>query len=194
MSGEIRLTGKVVIAIILGVFIVSVSGVLLGSWFVGWKASAGQDEIYKAHFNRLGILRPGMPPPRVAVLDTAGNEHSLPDLISGRRTILLFLSLGCDPCTDVVERWRQFADALPADVQIIGINNGQCDGVPEYIAETKMPYPVYCDTAHSLPLEYDIVQFPSIMGISRKGTIAFLGAGVFSGFTLRDALNLIPER
>ncbi|MEZ5360687.1 MAG: redoxin domain-containing protein [Candidatus Zixiibacteriota bacterium] len=194
MSGDIRVTKKALLGIALGAIIVAITGVLLGNWFVGWRAEADEAEIFSKHFDRLGTLRKGMQPPAVELTDLDGNVVSLRDIVAGKNTVILLLSIGCDPCTDAVERWRDFKDDLPPDLHVIGINNGDCTGVSEYIAETKMPYPVYCDADHSLPLNYDMNQFPSIMGISQNGTIAFLGPGVFAGFTPQDAMELIQSR
>ncbi len=194
MSGDIRVSKKGLAGIALGALIVAISGVFLGSWFIGWRqVSADQSELFRQHFNRLGIVEKGMQPPQVEIIDIDGQPFYLKDLVSGQNTVVLFMSVGCDPCTEAIEQWKEYAADIPEGLQVIGVNNGDCDDVGDYIAMTGMPYPVYCDTAHVLALDYGINQYPSIMGIGSDGVIAFLGAGMYEFFTPQNALELILE-
>ncbi len=195
MSGEIRMTKKTIISIILGVFVVAFLGVISGNWIAGQgNVSADQGDLFRKYYSRLGILKKGMAVPPVEVVDRGGNARALTDITVGKKTIILFISVGCDACTNTIEDWSNLPGEFPPDLQIIGINNGDCAPDEKFITHAGKVYPLYRDTAYALALKYNIDQFPSILGVDEDGQITFLGAGVYPELTPIEANKIISSR
>lgn len=192
MSTSAKISTKSVI--LLGALFIAVAfiGVLAGNWFVGLRRAKAFNE-----------ARPGMRPwtecklhegdvfPSVELLGLDGNPIITDSIIPGKKSIMLFLSISCHPCTEAIESWKEYEDKLPPDLQIFGICCTDYEYAEVYKKKTGFPFPLYCDTANRFPKHFGLRAFPSMVGLNEDGRIIFVRTGWSGDFSPPDVLELM---
>jgi len=183
---------KSVILMSISFFVIAFLGIIAGNWFSGWRsAQANSKSIGKFRPMEQPLINVGDTFPDVSLLDYTGSLFSLSDLITNKKTIIMFLEPGCKPCKDAIINWSNFINELPDDVQIIGIASSLPKSSFPYIDELNFPYPFYCDTAHKLVIEYGVNGYPGAMGINEKGVVSFGYRHIHNEFSPLDAYKLL---
>jgi len=193
-SGEIRFSRISLVLIGLAVIAVAFLGVTAGLWFVNWRQDQAYDQQVQAMRHGEGSLfQPGDFFPAVELVDLSGNSDNIAVLAHGQKTLMLLMSIGCDPCTEAIQTWKQDADKSPSDLQVLGICQGDFEYAQVYKKKTGFPFPLYCDTGHVFPAECGLDVFPSVVGLTADGRVAFLREGRHADITLLDAYDLITQ-
>jgi peroxiredoxin len=193
-SGEVRFSKTSLVLIGLAIITVAFLGAVAGRWFVDWR----QDQAYnrQVQAKRRGqesLLKPGDLFPAVEVINHNGKSENTAALAHRQKTLVLLMSVGCDPCTEAIQTWKRDVDELPSDLQAFGICQGEYEYADVYKNKTGFPFPVYCDTSHVLPAKYGLDVFPSVVGLAGDGRVAFLREGRHADITLLHAYDLIAH-
>jgi peroxiredoxin len=168
--------------------------VVAGRWYVDWKQSRAYDQQLKAmRHGRGSLLKPGDPFPDVEVVGLNGSPSGTLKIVEDQTTLLLLVSVGCEPCTEMINTWKQDLNDLPSDVQVIGICQGDPEYAEVYMKKTGFPFLLYCDTGYVFPSKYGLDVFPSMVGLTADGLIAFLFEGRHATISLLDGSDLIPR-
>lgn len=171
----------------LAIIVVAFIGVVLGSWFVEWKqsrnlpAAVGLDEWQS--INR-SLLKEGDPFPVEELLDMDSNVVTTDSVIPGKKTLVLFLSPGCEPCAMAIEAWKKSVDTAPEDLALIGIAAGDLADVRAYRDQHEIPFPVYCDSYMLYAQQYEITAFPTLIGLNEAGQVKLVWHGYNDRYTL----------
>ena len=131
--------------------------------------------------------------PSVELTGLDGAPVNTESIISGKKSIMLFLSISCHPCTEAIDSWKEYENNLPPDLEVLGI----CCSDPEYAEvykkKTGFPFPVYCDTEHRFPGDFGIRAFPSMIGLDENGRIVFVRIGWSEDFSPPEVLELMAD-
>jgi hypothetical protein len=185
---------KSVILVSIGFLIVGLIGVFAGHWFVNWRQVQANERRAESYMVKSeGLLSENDLFPYVSLINSARLSVNTHDVIAGRKTVVLFISPGCKPCTDAIKLWAPYLDKLPPDFNVIGIVNASYEYASDYLSEAGFPYPFYCDTGFVFLTEYGINGYPRCIGIDDNGRIAFLFRGPFSAFTPLDAYKRLKN-
>ncbi len=191
--GELRLNLKTVIFMIV-IIIIAFVGVLSGSWFINWKNSNVEaDNLYNDIPVIKTLFNKNDPFPTLDLIDINGKQIESNNIFQTSHTIVLFLAPGCEPCCDAISYWKIFYNKLPEGFQLIGLCQSELESGQSYILESGFPFPVYFDTSYTLSINFEVNQFPNVMGVFNSGKIAFLNRGLYGDFSPLDACNLIKE-
>ncbi|UCD62756.1 MAG: redoxin domain-containing protein [Candidatus Zixiibacteriota bacterium] len=192
MAGDTKLSPKTIFIYLILVLVVAFIGVVAGNWFVEWRRSQGsQTSAEDWLVQNESLLKIGDPFPNEEVVSPEGVPDSTGALIANSKTIVLFLSAGCEPCKDAVGLWASEKDDLPGDVRILGICVGDTAEVAGYRRETGFPYALFCDRYFMFPQQYDVRSFPTMVGVTPQGTVAYVLHGYRENFTLKEAYGLL---
>jgi len=138
-----------------------------------------------------GPLEPKHSVPDVPLTDLEGYPVQTAALLEGRDTILLFVSLGCEACEDLVRSWKGLRDQIPDDVQVLAIADDEPEYARKFAEEHGFPFPLYCDEKGRFTHRYKVNLFPTVVGVPSDGRIAFVGSAVSPEFTPAQAVELL---
>lgn len=188
-------TPKIII-LITGVLIAAFLGVIGATEFLEWrKSSHFEKKVGGLETGESTLLRAGNKFPLVELVGLDGSSINSQKLGEGLNVLYLFLSVGCDPCTEAIQSWIKFQGQIPDNVKIYGLCEDDVDYTKVYVEKTGFPFPVYCDTSHAFSIKYDMDVFPSAVGVKADRTIAFVQHGVNDKFSpLEAAQRLISEK
>lgn len=174
--------------LIAGVLVAAFLGMFGASEFMHWREQAKYDQkMAGLETGESSLLRQGEKFPEIELTALDGTTISSQTLSDGSNALYLFLSVGCDPCTQAIEHWTKFQGKIPDNVKIYGISEDDIEYVKIYINKTGFPFPVYCDSKQELSSKYEMNIFPSAIGVSAAGTIAFIRHGIDDKFSPLEA-------
>lgn len=187
-------TGKTII-LLAGVLIAAFLGMLGATEYLEWrKHSRFQKKIGGLEKGESTSLRQGLIFPDIELVGLDGTSINSQKLSENVNVLYLFLSIGCDPCTEAVQSWVNAKRDIPGNVRIYGLCEDDVDYTKVYVTKTGFPYPVFCDTAHVLSTRYDMNVYPSAVGVRQDGTIAFVKHGIGKDFSpFEESQNLIKS-
>lgn len=188
MADEYKLSPKTAAIYIVVVLVVAFIGVLAGNWFVEWRRG-GPAELDRQQWladNQTSFMI-GDPFPNEEVFALDGSIDSSLNLVSGSKTLVLFIAPGCGPCKLAIEEYKKDYEDLPSDLRVIGISTSDTASTAAYKAETGFPFEMYCDPNLMFTQQYDVVQFPSMVGIDEQGRVIFAVHGYREDFGLMSA-------
>lgn len=193
MSNSQKPSIKSIILYGLAIIVVAFVGVLAGNWFVNWRQERqwAEQEAY-AEANR-SLLRINEPFPDEELYDLEGNRISTKQLVAGKPLLILFIAPGCEPCKSALDVWTPEIAEISDRAKVIGIAAGDVEDVAAYKAKMGLEFPVYCDVDYMFPQQYDIVSFPSIVGVTAEGLVGFVKHGYREDFSLSDAYELFGQ-
>ncbi|MEW6412915.1 MAG: redoxin domain-containing protein [Candidatus Zixiibacteriota bacterium] len=193
MSDNQKPSIKSIILYGIAIIVVAFVGVLAGNWFVSWRQERqwAEQEAY-AEANR-SLLRINEPFPTEQLYDLDGNAISTEQLIAGKPLLILFIAPGCEPCKNALDVWTPEIAGISDRATVIGIAAGDVDDVAAYKAKLGLQFPIYCDVDYLFPQQYDIINFPSIVGVTSDGLVGFVKHGYRGDFSLDDAYDLFSQ-
>jgi len=184
------------IFLIIGVIAAAFLGVVAGTEFISWrKKSHYYKKVEGLQEGESTLLRKGNQFPQVELVGLDRTSTSTQKLGEGANVLYLFLSVGCDPCTEAIKSWIKFEGKIADNVKVYGLCEDDVDYTKVYVEKTGFPFPVYCDTNYVFSAQYDMDVYPSAVGVNSDGTIAFVQHGVGDDFSPLEATErLISER
>ncbi|HWR81719.1 MAG TPA: redoxin domain-containing protein [Candidatus Deferrimicrobium sp.] len=190
----IKIRKNTAILIGLGIMVTGFVGVLAGYKFVAWRQ--GLVTLQSTNIQspqEVGLFNRGEMFPDVKLVDLNGDSVNTHDFIREKKTVVMFLTVGCTPCTDAINLWKTYADRFPGNMLIVGICAGERESAKAYSEETGFPFSLYCDTDFTFMAKYKIRRFPSFVGLTENGVIAFLQHGFRADFDPLDVVTAISS-
>jgi hypothetical protein len=138
-------------------------------------------------------LRPGMDFPDVSLTSLDGRETDARSLLESRDSVILFLQVGCEVCEEVLEVWMREKDAIPESLHVLAILEEEPAFASRYAEGIGIPFPLYCDEHGTFGTRYKIRVFPSAVGVTARGRVAFVGKPVTPEFTPMRAWGFLRQ-
>lgn len=181
------------VLIAVGILLMSFLGVMVGTRFVEWKHDRGMaDRVELAKSGEASVLRPGQRLPDVDVVSVDGMSTGLLAFARDQNLIVLFVSVNCEPCTEAVQTWNASQEDYPG-IRVVGVCDDDIEYARIYAQKTGFRFPLLCDTGRVFSEQYAMDIFPSVVGVGRGGTIAYVQHGIGEGFTLDDAVARLRD-
>ncbi len=107
-----------------------------------------------------------------------GSVAGFEQLLQGKKTVLIFTSFGCEPCSNLLKTWaRDVAPKLTADVQVVVCATRDADGVPdEYRPLLEKAKLIYYDERYYRD-KYHLAFFPTVIGVDASGFVQHIQFG-----------------
>ena len=192
MQTESSFSSKTLLIIIALAVVVSLVGVYAGTTFLGWRQKQANAEKLEGLDKGEGSkLRAGEMIPEIEMLALDGSPTSTVELTADRDALLFFVAINCEPCTEAVTSWFPLADQIPPNIVTYAICQNDVEYAKVYAEKTEMLFPVFCDTAHVFDSRYDVNIYPTVIGVRKGGTIAFIKHGFDTSFDPMTASTML---
>ena len=118
------------------------------------------------------ILTVGSDFPDLAVLDETGGIHWTRRLIGDEGAVVMFLEIGCEPCSVMTDKWQGLIDkSQVVDLNLFGICFQPPDEVKEYRERRGISFPIYSDTIGMFLGKYKVDKFPLRIVVGKSRTV-----------------------
>jgi thiol-disulfide isomerase/thioredoxin len=125
------------------------------------------------------LVRPPAPAPQVTLPDTANNQHALPELIKGKVAMVVYWSLTCPHCHQMMPHFLFLNKRLAGNNFIMVFVNSDgmsmAEATANFAASQKIPEPWLVDEGadDSMPLAQalDVVATPSAFLYDAAGNL-----------------------
>ncbi len=195
MTENTRPSVKSIVLYGIAIIVVAFIGVLAGNWFVQWRSgqqSSGYPPDSWEAANR-SLLRKGELFPNENLTDLDSNTVNIESLLAGHKTLILLISPGCEPCELAIKDWIEAADDVGTEYGIIGIGVGEVEDIQAYKEKTSFPFPLYADVDYLYPQQYDLISFPTMVGLTADSKVALVLHGYREDVSLTDACSMIDD-
>ena len=139
----------------------------------------------------------GMPPPRLALPDTAGRTHSLEEH-EGKPVVLYFWTSFCPYCREglpAMERIYRELGPPSGDLVVLAINVGEEPEVVRQAAQALgFSFPALLDTSGEAARKYFVRAVPALFFIARDGILQSKLVGVPSPAAVEGQLRQLLLR
>jgi hypothetical protein len=171
-----------------------VVGSLVGRWVLERNHKAELDRRARAVVSGEGsALRPGAPFPDIRLVQRSGGITSTGQLVRGSAALVVFAGRNCGACAESLSAWSSAPDRFPAPVRRFVIIAGDPDPAAIGAAAAGIDWPIYGDAADEFGTRYDLNVFPTVVGVTADGRIAFVRHGVGGDFDAGVAAgSLLP--
>jgi len=149
------------------------------------------DSVGEAALPPEGPLEPGQPLPDVPLVDLEGNPVQTAALLDGHDAILLFISLGCEACEELVDSWRGRLGEFPPEFRVLAVADDEPLYAKQFVEKHDFPFPLYCDEKGVFTHRYKVTISPTVVGVPSDGKIAYVGKAVTPKFTPPEAVELL---
>ena len=125
--------------------------------------------------SRLG--RSGLAPGKKApdfTLPSVGNGDVSLHAFAGCKVLLVFVQTRCEPCHAIVPELNKFADQH-REIQIVAVIHATPDEAREWIADTKVRFPVLVQEDWAVSKRYEVFATPFAFLIDEQGHVAAKG-------------------
>lgn len=131
---------------------------------------------------------------RVAIdLNTTSNDRYILSEKDQKLTVVNFFATWCPPCQAEMPHLQNFAEDLPDQVELIGINLTDRDNGPKALAEFmetyEVTYPMLLDEKDRFGKSYNIVSIPTTVVLNKDGQELERIIGPVSEEVLRNLTN-----
>lgn len=121
---------------------------------------------------------PGMFVPNVSAVSIYGMPVNLGQPTT-RFQVLYFFSPTCEFCAASSALVNKLAKALPADVELVGVGNGEDNAIAAYAATQQFAFPVVANRDQRTHVLFRAAQVPLVMAIDRNGRVHHASLGAF---------------
>jgi peroxiredoxin len=99
--------------------------------------------------------------PDAMVVDTEA-AYSSADLIGDSGAVVMFLEIGCPPCSVMAVRWAEFmADGMvPSGVNVFGISSLPQHHIGPWREALGLGFPIYTDSTRFYDRQFGIIDYP----------------------------------
>ncbi len=115
--------------------------------------------------------------PLVAAADTSGRPVILDTAISGRKTVVAFVAVGCDACRLFLDKFAEAGTESNKAFQLVLLAQN-----PAYFIE-RYDGRAFRVTQEVLD-EHSVHAFPTIVGINEQGSVVFVSSGFTPNLTI----------
>lgn len=168
-----------------GIMYIAVGGVVLFfAVFLGIRAGfalrgngAGEPgELTPENLPNRTVMKLGDPFPALPVRSADATALHIVDIVDHRPTVFAVVLPGCDPCKNMLAKWRTNGTVDKDNgVHIVLLAASQPDEVnPGPLAEFANDYPIYYVDMGELEEQCGISSFPSVVGVKADDTIGFI--------------------
>ena len=123
-------------------------------------------------------------------LPTIDGRQLGPGDFKGKVVVADFWATWCGPCylqADILHRLH--AQYPKKDVQFLAIDVGEDEKtVRAFLAERPIPYPVLLDEEQRVSGDLNVVGFPTLLIVDKKGEVSYLRTGIVPDKRLRELL------
>ena len=133
-----------------------------------------------------GQIVPNMPAPKFSLKDLSGNAVTL-DGLRGKVLVLNFWATWCPPCRAEIPDFVEFYNANKSKgLEIVGVSvdTNTASGVPSFVRNNKMTYPVAMMTEKILRDYGPIDSIPTTFIIDKAGRVRHTEVGIVAKETL----------
>ncbi len=100
----------------------------------------------------------------------------------GKLVVVDFWATWCAPCRESFPRYEVLAKQRAGDVVFVGISvDEDPEGIPQFIEETGVTFPVVWDEGQSTSAAYSPPTMPTSYVLDRNGIVRFVHAGFRAG-------------
>jgi len=109
--------------------------------------------------------------PDVGLRSPQGQAASSAALVDGGG-VVMFLSLDCQPCAQMVARWSELEAAGElAGVTTVGITSGDPSRVEPYREEKGLRFPIYLDPERTFIRDWEVQAVPYVVVVGPDGAV-----------------------
>jgi peroxiredoxin len=123
------------------------------------------------------ISRLSQPFPPTLLKDLINKVTPSDQILTGKNTVIIFISTTCDPCSEEIERWKPVLPNLKPPYQVIGISSETIEELSLYSRAHKVFLPLYSDPSGSLIDYFSISSYPTVMGVTPDRIVKFIRPG-----------------
>ena len=116
--------------------------------------------------------------PLESYTDVNGQPGNFEQLLWNKRSVVMFISLGCEPCHDLLDLLQQgLHDWRNSDVQLIALIGIESNPIPkEYLGLFDDITVLFIDRPY-WETTYDLTNWPTIIGVDESGFAVRIQAG-----------------
>jgi peroxiredoxin len=140
-----------------------------------------------------GALQIRMQFPYVELMSVEGDPVNTKALMRDRESLVFFVSLSCEACEELIQTWMDLKDEIPPDLNLFAVTDEEVEFARDFLQQNPFPFPLYCDVKNTFGDRYEVDVFPTVVGTSAEGRIAFLGKAVTPLFTPEKAMAMFGE-
>ena len=111
-------------------------------------------------------------------IEPDGSIANFEQLLSGKRTVLIFTSFGCEPCIKLLRTWvSDVTPRLADDVQVVVCATHKAEGIPdEYRPLLEKVKLIFHDERYYRD-KYHMAFFPTVFGVDASGFVQHIQFG-----------------
>lgn len=98
-------------------------------------------------------------------------------ILEGKKTVVLFISPTCEPCSEEVEKWKPYLPNVKPPFQVIGISPDPVGELALYAKEHQINFPVYSDPSGKLVEHFSLSTYPTVVGVTADRIVKFIQPG-----------------
>ncbi len=170
-----------------------VAGIYVGHAIIGQKTSPGSGPnpggSYVTLDEKFVNFEVGDLFPLEDYTDSDGQQENFEYLLKDKKSILLFFSLHCGPCFDLLRFWQaNLRQRLQPGVQVIACLNKNLSSIPdEYVGLVAGMHVVFYDVEYWHDT-YDMAFWPTIIGVDESGFVTHIQFG-YTGYIDYELIN-----
>ena len=184
--------GRLAMWFVTGLLVMIGLGVLAGQRLAVWRADRVHDAtVAKLEAGEASALRGGQKFPEVELVSLDGHHTTTTSLLRGTDALVVFLSPGCEGCTQALLNWNPSPEGNSGRPSVIGIARATAEDASIYVRETGLGFPVFADERDVFGTRYALHAMPTVIGTRADGTIVFIRHGISEDFTPEAAAKLL---
>ncbi len=180
-----KVSKKFLVLFIIGIGLTAFLGILAGNYLSSRKTQPAE---INPSVNQIAF-EPGDRLPNAKLKNLAGEEINLHNLISNKKSILLFLTIGNSMCEEELSKWMKFLPKLSSNYTILGIFPEPLNQLQSYQIEKNINFTILNDPLAVFVSKNKITSFPTVIGVNRKQKVVFIHTEYFTGTTPQDFLK-----
>ena len=176
---------KFLVLFIIGIGLTAFLGIWAGNYFSSRKI---QEAEVNPSVNQIAF-KPGDHFPNAKIKNLTGEKVDLYDLISDKKTILLFLTIGNIVCQEEINKWSAIYPLLSSEYIVLGVFPEPLNQLQNYQKEKTINFTVLNDPLAAFVSQYKINSYPTLIGVDQNQKIIFIQTEYFTGTKPEDFLK-----